>query len=290
MTLRDKMLALLVCAAWGANYVPSRWLLDVWGPFLLLSMRFTIVALVLVPFYRTPTGKIRDIIVLSLVLGTVHFGMMFGGMAMGLDVSSTVISSQLGVPFSCLLGSIIFQDRLGRWRSLGMLVSFLGVIIIAGSPAIAENYLPFMVACGGALAWGYGNIYIKRFKDYPMLAVLGWMSLFTAPQLVLLSYLFEEGQWQALQTTDMRVWLSLVYTVLLSSIMGYGVWYSLMAKHRVSQVVPYSLLIPVFGLTFTHVAFAEELTTQFIVGGFATIIGVGIIILRKPEQQHLEQA
>jgi O-acetylserine/cysteine efflux transporter len=206
MTLRDKMLALLVCAVWGANYIASRWLLDVWGPFLLLTMRFTIVAALLLPFYRTPTGKLRDIFLLSLVLGTVHFCMMFGGMAMGLDVSSTVISSQLGVPFSCLLGSIVFQDRLGRWRSLGMLISFLGVIIIAGSPAIAQNYLPFMVACGGALAWGYGNIFIKRFKGYPMLAVLAWMSLFTAPQLMILSYIFEEGQWAALNTTDYGLW------------------------------------------------------------------------------------
>jgi O-acetylserine/cysteine efflux transporter len=71
--------------------------------------------------------------------------------------------------------------------------------------------------------------------------------------------------------------------------MGYGVWYSLMAKHPVSQVVPYSLLIPVFGLTFTHLAFTEPLTMQFILGGLCTIIGVAIIILRRPEQQHLER-
>jgi O-acetylserine/cysteine efflux transporter len=39
------------------------------------------------------------------------------------------------------------------------------------------------------------------------------------------------------------------HTAVLASLFGYGVWNSLMGRHRAAEVAPYSLLVPVVGMT-----------------------------------------
>ncbi|NET71424.1 MAG: EamA family transporter [Sphaerospermopsis sp. SIO1G2] len=282
MEVKHMMQAVLVAACWGGNFIAAAIVLDVFPPLWLLAVRFAIVAALLLPFFPRPVGRIKDIALLSLLLGTLHFSLMFGSIALGLDVSSAVISSQLGVPFSCLLGSIFFKDTIGRWRAGGMLISFIGVIIIAGSPAITEHYGPFMLACVGALAWAAGNIYIKKFDGANILGVLAWLSLFAFPQLALLSLLFESGQMAMLAHASLEIWAAFAYTVAISTLLAYGLWYRLMQRFPVSQVVPYSLLVPVFGLSFAQWFFAEPLTWQFLLGGAFTVTGVAVIVFRKP--------
>lgn len=282
MTPIHIILAILVALCWGGNFVAARIALDVLPPFWLLAIRFALVALLLLPFFPKPPAPLKSIFILSVILGTLHFGLMFVPISLGLDVSSAVISSQLGVPFSCLLGAILFNEHIGRWRALGMLISLIGVIIICGSPRIIEQYWQFMLACTGAFAWASGNIYIKKLGRVNILGVLGWLSLFCVPQLLLLSYVTETGQGAVIAQATLVTWAALGYTVVFSTIFAYGVWYGLMSRFPVSHVVPYSLLVPVFGLGAAQWFYAEPLTWQFVTGGILTIIGVSVIILRRP--------
>ncbi len=289
MTPLHILQAILVAVCWGGNFVAARLALDIFPPFWLLALRFGIIALLLIPFFPRPAGSFKDIAVLSCLLGTLHFSLMFGSIYFGLDVSSAVVASQLGVPFSCLLGSILFRDKIGRWRSLGMLISFIGVILIAGSPRIIDQYWQFIMICAGAFAWALGNIYIKRFGGVNILGVLGWLSLLACPQLLILSLLTESGQLESLHNATITAWTAFAYTVLLSTLVAYGLWYSLMSRFPVSQVVPYSLLVPVFGLAFAQWFFDEPLTWQFILGGICTIAGVAVIVFRRPGTATLEK-
>jgi O-acetylserine/cysteine efflux transporter len=273
--------ALLVTACWGGNYVAARFAMQEIPPLLLLCLRFICVAVLLLPFFPRPVGNMKDIGYVALFLGVMHFPLMFIPIYMGLDVSISVISSQLGVPFSCLLGIIFYKEVIGRWRALGMLISFLGIIIICGSPRIAQHYVPFIISCVSALAWAMNNMVMKRFSHVNMLGVLAWMSLLAAPPLLGLSLLFEEHQWYVMQNASVTAWLSLTYTVVVSTIIAYGLWFHLMSRYPVNVIVPYSLLVPIFGISFAQFFFQESLTAQFIIGGLLTIIGVSIIVLRS---------
>lgn len=273
--------AILVAGCWGGNYVAARYAIAEIPPLMLLGLRFVAVALILLPFFPRPVGKFKDIMLVSFFLGILHFPLMFIPIHMGLDVSISVVTSQLGVPFSCLLGIVFFKETIGRWRAIGMLIAFLGIIVICGSPRIMQQYVPFIIACFSALAWAFSNIYMKRFAGQNMLGVLAWVSILSAPVLLTASSIFEAGSWNAVENASMRAWVALSYTVVLSTIVAYGLWFHLMSRHPVNLVVPYSLLIPLFGLSFVQLFFGEPLTMQFAVGGFLTLIGVAIIVLRK---------
>lgn len=290
MSARDILLGLLVAVLWGGNFVSAKFGVAHFPPLLLTALRFTVVAALLMPFAWHRRARLPAILQLSFVLGVLHFSLLFAGMWKGLDIATTAIAAQLGVPFSCLFGAILWNDRLGRWRTLGMVISFMGIIVVAGTPHVAGHFTGFLLALTGALCWGAANILMKRMGQVEMVPLLGWMALFAVPQLLLLSLLFERDHMALLAAAPASALLSVLYTALFSTIAAYGIWYWLLARLPVTQVVPFNLLSPVFGIAFGQVFFAEELTLRTVAGGVITILGVAIIVLRRPRLAQMGEA
>ena len=282
-------LAILVAAMWGGNFVAAKISLHTLPPLTLLAIRFAVTAAILWPFVPKPGVPSREIFLLSSVLGVLHFGLMFAAIYWGVDLPTAVIATQLGVPFSCLLGTILFQDRIGRWRALGMFVAFIGIVVIVGTPRIVQQFWPFMVSCAASLAWAVANIQMKRVGKVHILSLLSRLSLYAAPQLALLSLVFESGQIGAIQTASPEIWMAMMYTVIFSTIVGYGAWYYLLGKFPVSHVTPYSLLVPVFGIGASQWFFHTPMSVQFMIGCALTLVGVAIIIVRRPQEGILEK-
>jgi O-acetylserine/cysteine efflux transporter len=284
MQVAHKAMAAAVAALWGGNFVAAKLALGAWPPFLLLGIRFVLVALMLSPllFLRPRPKHMKQVLLLSFMLGTLHFSLMFGGIWAGLDVSSGIIATQLGVPFSCLLGSIVFGERIGRWRSLGMLVAFIGIFVIAGTPQIGEKFWQFGISCMAAFAWALSNAVMKRMGEVDIMQLLAWISVLCLPQYALLTLLFDHDHWALITAAPWQIWAALGYTALFSTIVAYGMWYWLLGRFPVSHIAPYQMLVPVFGLAIAQYFFSEPLSAQFLIGGALTLLGVGIIIVRQP--------
>ena len=276
------VLAIAVAAIWGANFTFVKLGLEHFPPLLLTALRFIVVAGLILPFVPAPK-RLLPIFRLSFVLGAVHFALVFAGMAMGLTVSTVVLACQMGVPFSAILGTVLLNDRLGPWRSAGMGLAFLGLVVLAGAPDVVTHSFAFFLVVGGAFAWGYSNILIKQMGPINILQVLGWMALLATPQLLVLSALFESGQLEALARPTVGALVSILYSALLSTLFGYGAWYWLLKRYPVSQVIPFQLLAPIFGIASSQYYYNEHFTWPLVVGGLMTLAGVGIITLRRPK-------
>ena len=101
MSVHDSLIALLVMAIWGFNFVVAKWGMAEFPPMFIMCLRFIVVAAVLVPFAPFPRGRLMQIFLLSLVLGIIHFPLMFNGL-LGLDAATTSIVGQAQVPFASL--------------------------------------------------------------------------------------------------------------------------------------------------------------------------------------------
>jgi len=279
----DMFFATLVAAIWGGNYVSAKFAMAHFPPFFLTSLRFACVGALLLPFVPRPEPEqIRRIAALALVLGVLHFALLFSSMYIGLSIASLSIVADLGVPFSCLLGALLHNDRLGKWRILGMVVAFVGIIIVSGTPNIVQHPLAFCVGLAGSFFWGLSNIMIKDIKGVKNFQMLAWMAVFAVPQLWIISAVLERHQWQLLAATPPFVMAAVAYTVLGSTLTAYGLWYHLLQQYKVTQVAPFSLLTPVFGIAFGRLFFPEPLTWQVVIGGAITIFGVAVILMRRP--------
>lgn len=277
------LLATLVSLCWGANFTAGKFALSHFSAFEASAWRFVIVCVALAPFaIRTPRMRMRDALALSMLYITLHFAPMFYALEMGISISSMVMISQMGVPFSCILAAIFFRDYLGPWRSFGLLVSFMGLLFITGNPDITTHQSAFAVALCGAFAWGCANSYMRIMPKYSVVSMLFWPALLAIPQLMLVSYFIESNQMAHLYTASLTAWLAIGYNGLISSIVGYGIWMWLLARYEVSKVVPYSLLMPVFGLLVAQLFFPEALGFSHYAGMALTLLGVAIITLRRP--------
>jgi O-acetylserine/cysteine efflux transporter len=80
----------------------------------------------------------------------------------------------------------------------------------------------------------------------------------------------------ALQPTPvaMAALAGLLYTSVVASVVGSGLWTWLMAQHPASTVAPYSLLVPVFGLVSAYIANGERHGLMELGGAALVLTGV----------------
>ena len=279
----DFILAVLVAVIWGGNFIAVKYGLSHFPPLFITALRFALVAPCLLPFHRRLPVPLASMVKLSLVLGVLHFGLVFTGMKMGLNVGSVILAAQMAVPFSCLLGALLFGDRLGRWQMLGMAVAFIGLYRLTGTPDVVERPLALVFVVCGACAWGYSNLMIKQWGGVPIFAVLGWMSLFSLPMMLLLSYIVEGNQWPLLLTVTWDVAASVIFTGIGSTVIGYGFWYYLIQRYPITMIAPFQLLVPVTGVGMAVAWFHEPVSSHLLTGGILTVLGVAIIVMRRPK-------
>jgi len=282
--------AVLVAVLWGGNFVAAKFGMEYFPPVLFTALRFIIVAVVMVAFVKRPTAKqLLNILPISLMFA-LHFALLFASLHGGLTIASSALTVQLGVPFACLLGAVFLGDRLGMWRISGVVIAFIGIAIIAEAPDVFASPMAFAFAVISALMWSISNILIKRLEGVEPMALLAWVSVFCGPILIPLSLGFEWGQWPSLSHLPMNAMLGMAYTSFISTIVAYGMWYFLLSIYSVSQVTPFSLLAPFFGISFGQLFFAETLTSHVLLGGAITLAGVAIIVFRRPRIAVYERA
>ena len=281
MKTRELLLALLVPLTWALGFTVAKAALDEFPPLLLMSMRFFIAGLILVWFVPIPRHCLKDLFWISLVGSTVQYGLTFTGLSM-IDASLGGIIVQLEVPFSVLLAVIVFRERPGLLRIIGMTVSFIGIALIAGKPSLSGELEGILLTASGALVWAIGQIMYKRISSQiDGLTGIAWIGVIAAPQMLIGSMIFETGQVDALMNASWVGWASVVYLGLIMTVVGYGIWFTVLARNPVSHVMPVLLVLPVFTVLFSVLLLGERPSLEVLLGGVTILAGVSLIVFSK---------
>ena len=280
--VQDVLLAISVPVIWGLGFTLSKAALDQFPPILLIALRFSITAMLLVWFFKPPWASMGRIFLIAISSAVIQYSLTYTGLK-GLDVSTAAIVIQLEVPFAALLAAVFLKDHLGWRRLLGMVLAFIGIGLIAGEPQIQENWTPTLLVASGAIAWSVGQVLIKTLGgQVGGFLLITWVAVIAAPSLFVSSYIFETGQIEAVLNADWRGWGVVLYLALIMNGLGYATWYHLLGKHDINQVMPFLLLVPVTSVVGGMVLLDEQLTILMALGGIIVIAGVGIITVRRP--------
>ena len=80
--------------------------------------------------------------------------------------------------------------------------------------------------------------------------------------------------------------LSTLYTAWLASLVGYGIWNTLLARYPASAVVPFTMLVPPVGMLTAWLVLGEVPNAAEVVGGVVLLLGVatttGVLARRRP--------
>jgi len=271
----------IVCAVaipllWGYQFVVIKVGVTEFPPIFFLGLRFLAIALLLVPFVKRPTRQqLGPVAAISVFLGGLNFGLFYVGLGLG-SGSMTAIAYQLATPFTVLLAWPVLAERPSLATCAGVAIAFAGVVLLATDPGPSANVFPLLLVVAAAFAFAVANVLTKRYGPFDPLMLMGWSSLLTVPQVMLMSLLLEQGQLASVAAADQRGWLALAYTIFIGGIAGFGLWFWLIGRCSMNRVMPFSLLIPVFAVSSSVLFLGDPVTAKLIAGGLLAISGVAI--------------
>lgn len=275
MTPFSLFLVILVPFIWGMQAVMLKIGLHQFPPIFMVGMRFVMMSVILLPFLRGIRGKTGPALMVSLTQGVAHFALLYIGFRY-VDVSTGIIAYQTNAIFTVILGAILLREQITRLGMLGIFVAFAGVSLIVGEPKSSGSAASLFIIIGSAFMFAVGNIVARRFGPMKPAALNAVVSLAAGPSLLLISLMFEHGQWEAVQHADWVGWSALMYTVLAGGIAGFGIWYWLLNRYPVDKIAPFGLLMPFFAMLGSVFLLQEHITVMNIIGAVLTVLGVAI--------------
>jgi O-acetylserine/cysteine efflux transporter len=131
---------------------------------------------------------------------------------------------------------------------------------------------------------------VKRLGHVGGFTLIAWVAVVATPQLFIASWIFEEGQLEAIRSAGPLVWAVVAYLGLVMTAVGYAMWYRLLGFYDVTQVMPFLLLIPVAGVVGGVVVLGESLTAALVLGGAIVIAGVACIVVEPASLRARREA
>jgi len=282
MSINQILLALIVPITWGFGYALTKIGMDQFTPLLLMSLRFGIAGLILVWFTKPPWGFMRELFIIAFIGSTIQYGFTYYGLK-GIDVSTASILVQLEGPILALLSTLILKERLGWPRALGMGLAFTGVVVIAGEPRLSDSLDSVALVITGAVFWAIAQIMISRLKSLSGITILAWVAIIATPQMLLISLVIEEGQWESIKTANLVDWSIVFYLSFIMTVIGYSVWYHLLRICDVSKISPFLMLLPVTSIIAGMVLLNEQFTLVMGIGGVLVMTGVASTLIKWRE-------
>lgn len=283
MSPRDIGLGVAVALVWGMGVLFAKAAIETFPPILLMCFRFGLTALILVWFVRIPRGHLGQLFWIAIVSAAIQYSLVFTGLK-GLDASIAVLVLQLEVPFLTLIGALFLGEQTGLRKWIGIAMAFAGVALIAGEPRVAAAWGSVAMVIAGSVSWAFGQAMVRRMQGIDGLTTTAWVAVMATPQLLVMSLIFETGQVAAIRTAGPLVWITVAYLGFGMTALGYGMWYTLVRNNPISQVAPFLLLLPVFGVIGAHLFLGERLAPLALAGGVVVIAGVAVILLERPRR------
>ncbi|HWJ83797.1 MAG TPA: EamA family transporter, partial [Cellulomonas sp.] len=100
MTLRDRLLAVLVAVTWGLNFPAIHLSLEQFPPFFLVALRFTLIAVPTVLLVRRPAVPWRWLLLYGTGFGVLQFVFLYWAMSAGMPTGLASLVLQSSAPFT----------------------------------------------------------------------------------------------------------------------------------------------------------------------------------------------
>lgn len=281
MKPRHILLALLVTAAWGGNFVVIAIGLQSFPPLLLAASRFMLAA-VAVFFCPRPDISWTRMAALGLTWFIGQFSLLFVGMAVGMPPGLASVVLQAQIIFTMALAAAVLRELPGVTQAAGIAVALAGLVLIgatAGSDGV--SVAGFMLVLAAALCWAAGNIVMRGAGQVEMLPLIAWTSLVPIIPLLGMSWYFEGPERMAYAMAHMSPSgaAAVLYLTVCATFIGYGGWGKLLKMYPTAAVGPFSLLIPVFGAACAYVFRAETFGPMRLAGMGLILAGLAVAIL-----------
>lgn len=294
-TMKYYILLVLAMIFWGGSWVSAKIVVSFAPPMTVGFFRFLIASLLFVPLLVTSKGKAlqtytRQGMGLLLILGITGifgYGTLFLiGMQFTTAAQGSIIAGINPTTVS-LLAFLFLKERLTpKWRYIGFLLSFLGIVFVVGIQALIEFRIEYMIGnlillCA-MITWGLYSILGKTvMKKYSSLETTA-IGIFFGTILFFVGAIAEQF-WTLPIMREPAFWVNIIYMGIFVTVFGFLFYFLGIKNLGASNSAVFISLVPVFGTLFSILILHESLFWTFILG--LALVVVGIIIINYPKKQ-----
>ncbi|MBH0053063.1 EamA family transporter [Salinibacterium sp. SWN139] len=285
MPLRSILAAVLVAVIWGLNFVVIDVGLEGMPPTLFLALRFMVVIVPAIFFVPRPKSRFRDVVLIGSFMSLGQFGLLYTALAIGMPPGLASLVLQAQVVLTVVFAALALRETPTRSQLVGVALGAAGLVVVGSGRGVETPVLAFFVTLAAAASWAIGNVIARRVgrigtTSSPLagLSLTVWSALVVPIPMLALAFAINGADAVGFALTHLTVpqLLSTAYTAWLASLVGYGIWNTLLARHAASAVVPFTMLVPPIGMATAWLALDEVPTVIEVIGGAMLLLGVAI--------------
>jgi O-acetylserine/cysteine efflux transporter len=272
------LLALVVVAVWGTNFVVIKWGLADFPPLTFAALRFTFAVLPAIFLLKRPKVSWWNLAAYGAMIGVGQFGLLYIAMTSMISPGLASLVVQVQAFFTIGFAMLMAGERVKPFQIVALALAASGLAWLMAHTNAEVTPMGLGLVIGAALAWAGGNTAARAAGPVNMLSYVVWASVFSAPPLFVLALLFEgwPAMSQSIVHADAGAWAAVLWQSVGNTIFGYTCWAWLLARHPAATIAPLSLLVPVFGMGASAVLLHEPLTSWKLTAAVLVLGGLAL--------------
>lgn len=282
MSRRDVCIAVICALIWGATFPAIKWLSYIAPPFFMTAMRFSIIGLAIFFVSRPKDVSLLFFLIYAVLLGCGQYFLSAYSIYSGLSPGVASVLMQLQVYITILLGWLLMSEHIGKKNLAGISVGFVGLIwFIYINTNMDASLIGLISVLLATTSWAIINIMLKSNKVSSIISLVVWSSLINGPLLLLTSYSTGEFAQISFSVDNLLVFSGLVgFLGFIGTLYVSIKWGELMRRYNSYLVVPFSILIPIFGFSMSWIIF-DDISEKEMLPVVLVMVGLAIVLYNK---------
>ena len=280
MNTRTSLELLILAAVWGGSFLFIRYAAPEFGVFPIIWLRVAISSLLLLPLliWHKQVKLLWQHAGAMLLVGVLSAAIPFVLIAWSLLSITAGLASILNATtpiFTALIGVWWLRDRLTGSQWLGLLIGFIGVILLALDKADFKSGgsgWAIVAMLSATLCYGISTHFTKRYlANVPPLVNTVGSQISAAIVLTPLAYWSMPDH-----IPTLNAWCAVLLLAALCTAFAYLIFFRLIATLGASKAVTVTFLIPVFGVLWGDLFLHESVNAAMLIGGSIVVVGTSL--------------
>lgn len=285
---------LAIYIIWGTTYLAVLWGLDSMKPFSLSTLRYLSAGALLLAWALLKRYDWPDLATMKVAL-TSGIIMLVGGSGLVVVAETYIGSGHTAVVIATEPLLFLLLDR-KRWRKYfanpvvvtGLVLGFIGIALFSyfapeSNTPNSNGTLPgTLITLAGSILWVLGTLYSDRHPEtakHPHTLITGIQLAGAGVVSAFIALLLGEWETFSFQSITIRAWGSLVFLVIMGSIVAYAAFMWLIRVQPPALVSTHTYVNPVVAVVAGWLLANEQITDVQVI--MLVIVLLGVIMTRK---------
>jgi O-acetylserine/cysteine efflux transporter len=234
-----------------------------------------------------PAAPWRSVVAVGVFMSLGQFGFLYLAMAAGMPPGLAALVLQAQVVFTVVIAAGVLREVPTALQVVGVALGGVGLVVVGLGRGGHVPLAALLLCLAAALSWGIGNVVARAVRVPGGLSLTVWSALVVPLPLLGLSLVVDgpDAVTSALAGLSWTAVVSTLYTAGLASLVGYGIFNSLLARWPSSAVVPWVLLAPVVAMASAWALLGQRPNAAELGGG--ALLLAGVMVALRPRRGAL---